>query len=82
MAHRQGFGDVTGESEDGGLKQFENGFVDVSRDGFQYAISEYPTVPPWAAVGIALATEVAKVDLEDIAEAIGEADRLEDGGDD
>ena len=63
MAYRFGFGEKTGESETGGLDQYEDGHVDVSSNAFKFAVESYPGVPPAAAVGLALA-EVGGIDPE------------------
>lgn len=52
---RFGFGDKTGESDKGGLAQYENGHVEVSGKALKHAIENYPGEPPREAVGRMLA---------------------------
>lgn len=63
MSHRFGFGEVTEVTDKGGTKKYEKGHVEVSRNAFNHAIEEYSDVPPAGAVGLALATETAGIDL-------------------
>jgi len=48
---RFGFGEKTGETEKGGLDQYENGHVEVSGTALKHAIEQYPDEPPRQAVG-------------------------------
>lgn len=65
---RYGFGEKTGETEKGGLSQYENGHVEVSNQAFKWASEEFPSEPPAGAVGLALA-RLAGVDLADHADS-------------
>lgn len=48
---RFGFGEKTGETEKGGLAQYEHGHVEVSGSALKHAIEQYPEQPPKEAVG-------------------------------
>lgn len=54
---RYGFGEKTGESEKGGLAQYEHGHIEVSGQAFRYAAEQYPSDPPAVAVGKLLAEQ-------------------------
>lgn len=61
---RFGFGEKTGETEKGGLDQFENGHVEVSGTALKYAIEQYPNEPPKQAVGRLLVGDASGADDE------------------
>jgi len=65
MARRWGFGDVTGETEKGGKKQYQHGHMEVSEAAARYATEEYPRESPAAAVGLVLASQVGGADLSE-----------------
>ena len=67
---RYGFGEKTGETEKGGLPQFENGHVGVSEQASKFATQEYPKESPAGAVALALA-HVGGVDLSEYVETEG-----------
>jgi hypothetical protein len=69
---RFGFGERTGESEEGGLDQYEDGHVDVSQKAFKHAVERFPSEAPAGAVALRLA-ETAGVDLADHVESAGAA---------
>ena len=48
---RFGFGEKTGETEKGGLAQYEHGHVEVSGSALKHAIQNYPNEPPREAIG-------------------------------
>ena len=81
---RYGFGEKTGETEAGGLAQYENGVVEFSERAAKWATQEYPRESPAGAVALALA-EVGGVNLTDYAEsevdweAVSEAVQAVDG---
>lgn len=54
---RFGFGEKTGETEKGGLDQYEYGHVEVSGTALKHAIEQYPDQPPKQAVGRLLTGE-------------------------
>jgi len=66
---RYGFGDKTGETEKGGLTQYQHGHLEVSGKAFKYASSQYPSLPPAGAIGLVLAVQTAGVDLSEFADS-------------
>lgn len=74
---RYGFGEQTGESEKGGLAQYENGVVEFSEKASKHATQQYPKESPAGAVALALA-KVGGVDLSDYADADVDTDGLQD----
>lgn len=65
---RYGFGEQTGETESGGLAQYENGVVEISEKAAKHATQQHPTESPAGAVALELA-EVGGVTLSDHATA-------------
>lgn len=61
---RFGFGDVTGENEKSGTKQYKDGHVEFSNKAMKHATQEYPQESPAGAVALRLA-QVGGVDLSD-----------------
>lgn len=67
---RYGFGEKTGETEFGGLAQYEHGVVEFSEKASKHATQKYPKESPAGAVALELAA-VGGVDLADYADADG-----------
>lgn len=61
---RYGFGEQTGETEEGGLAQYENGVVEVSEKASKHATQRFTTESPAGAAALVLA-EVGGVTLSD-----------------
>jgi len=58
---RLGYGETIGETEQGGLVQYENGHIEVSSKAQNHAMSAFPEYPTQVAIGVALINDAGWV---------------------